>query len=320
VVLDEKQLSLAQFIRQVDSPAAQAGLKRASDLFQQALQETQSAGNTPPMEALALLANDRDHRDRVKTLLPALWKKSQGAEVLRLVSKLQPKDGPEFLLGDWSTRTPSVRAQIIETLLSNDAWTLALLQRIKSKQVEANACDAATRARLLKHPKPDVKKLASTVFADSTTAARAEVLAKFRPALALRADPANGKTVFGQICISCHKLVGVGLDLGPDLRSVVQHDAEKLLSSILDPSAVIEPGFMAYHCTLTSGEQLYGVVATETSTSLTLKLPGNLTRSVLRSDIASLKSTNTSLMPDGLEATLTAQSLADLIAYLKQPR
>jgi putative heme-binding domain-containing protein len=213
-----------------------------------------------------------------------------------------------------------VRAQIIETLLSNDAWTLALLQRMKSKQVEANACDAATRARLLKHPKPDVKKLASTVFADSSTAARAEVLAKFRPALALKGDPANGKVVFGQICISCHKLDGVGLDLGPDLRSVVQHDAEKLLSSILDPSAVIEPGFMAYHCTLTSGEQLYGVVATETSTSLTLKLPGNLTRSVLRSDIASLKSTNTSLMPDGLEATLTAQSLADLIAYLKQPR
>ena len=77
---------------------------------------------------------------------------------------------------------------------------------------------------------------------------------------------------------------------------------------------------MAYHCTLKNGEQLYGVVATETSTSLTLKLPGNVTKAVLRSDIASLKSTNTSLMPDGLEAVMTPQSLADLIAYLKMAR
>jgi hypothetical protein len=38
---------------------------------------------------------------------------------------------------------------------------------------------------------------------------------------------------------------------------------------------------------------------------------------VLRSEIADLRSTQTSLMPDGLEATLTPQSLADLIRYLK---
>jgi putative heme-binding domain-containing protein len=208
----------------------------------------------------------------------------------------------------------------METLLSNEKWTLDILGRIQSKQIDANACDAATRARLLKHPKGEVQKLATTVFADSGSSARAAVLEKFKPALALKGDSARGKTTFQQVCISCHKLDEVGLELGPDLRSVAQHEPDKLLNSILDPTAVIEPGFMAYHCTLKNGEQLYGVVATETSTSLTLKMPGNVTRSVLRSEVTSLKSTNTSLMPDGLEATLTPQSLADLIAYLKQPR
>ena len=101
---------------------------------------------------------------------------------------------------------------------------------------------------------------------------------------------------------------------------MVQHDAEKLLNSILDPSAIIEPGFMAYHCTLKNGEQLYGVIATETSASLTLKMAGNVTKSVLRSDIEKLQSTGASLMPEGLEAALTPQSLADLIAYLQTPK
>ena len=39
-----------------------------------------------------------------------------------------------------------------------------------------------------------------------------------------------------------------------------------------------------------------------------------------RSDIVKLQSSKASLMPDGLEALLTPQSLADLIAYLKVPK
>lgn len=311
-VLDEKNLSLAAFAKQVTDAKAREAVEKMAVRLQQAADSIQTA---PTMESLALLASDREHRERVKALLPELWAKTGNAEVLRLVSKLQPQGGVEFLLEGWDQRTPALRVQILETLLSNDAWTLALLKR-----PEAKSADAATRARLMKHPKKNIANLAEKVFADSTSATRAVVVEKFKPALKLQGDAARGKTVFASVCISCHKLDGAGLELGPDLRSVAQHDAEKLLNSILDPSAIIEPGFMAYHCTLKSGEQLYGVIATETSASLTLKMAGNLTKSVLRSDVASLKSAGISLMPEGLEAAMTPQSLADLIAYLKQPR
>jgi putative membrane-bound dehydrogenase-like protein len=311
-ILDEKNLSLAAFAKQVTDEKARAAVDQMAAKLQQAAESLQTA---PTMESLALLATDRGHRETVKGLLPELWAKTGGAEVLQLVAKLQPKDGEQFLLEGWDRRTPALRTQILETLLSNDDWALALLKR-----PEAKACDAATRARLVKHPKKNIAQAAEKVFADSTSATRAAVVEKFKPALKLKGDAARGKTVFASVCISCHKLDGVGLELGPDLRSVVQHDAEKLLNSILDPSAIIEPGFMAYHCTLKSGEQLYGVIATETSASLTLKMAGNLTKSVLRSEIASLKSTGTSLMPEGLEAVMTPQSLTDLIAYLKVAR
>ncbi|MFZ4596600.1 MAG: DUF7133 domain-containing protein, partial [Verrucomicrobiaceae bacterium] len=311
-VLDEKNLSLAAFAKQVTNAKAREAVGKMAARLQQAAESIQTA---PTMESLALLASDREHRETVKALLPELWAKTGNAEVLRLVAKLQPQGGVEFLLEGWDQRTPALRVQILETLLSNDAWALALLKR-----PEAKSADAATRARLMKHPKKNIASLAEKVFADSTSATRAAVVEKFKPALKLKGDAARGKTVFASVCISCHKLEGVGLELGPDLRSVAQHDAEKLLNSILDPSAIIEPGFMAYHCTLKSGEQLYGVIATETSASLTLKMAGNLTKSVLRSDVASLKSAGTSLMPEGLEAAMTPQSLADLIAYLQAPR
>lgn len=311
-VLDEKNLSLAGFAKQVTDAKAREAIEKMAARLQQAAESIQTA---PTMESLTLLASDREHRERVKALLPELWAKTGSAEVLRLVAKLQPQGGEQFLLEGWDQRTPTLRVQILETLLSNDAWTLALLKR-----PEAKSADAATRARLMKHPKKSIADLAKKAFADSTSATRAAVVEKFKPALKLPGDAARGKTVFAQVCISCHKLDGVGLELGPDLRSVAQHDAEKLLNSILDPSAIIEPGFMAYHCTLKSGEQLYGVIATETSASLTLKMAGNITKSVLRSDVASLKITGISLMPEGLEAAMTPQSLADLIAYLKKVR
>ncbi len=311
-VLDEKNLSLAEFAKQVTDAKARAAVDQMAAKLQQAAESLKTA---PTMESLALLATDRGHRETVKGMLPELWAKTGGAEVLRLVAKLQPKGGEQFLLEGWDQRTPALRTQILETLLSNDDWALALLKR-----PEAKACDAATRARLMKHPKKNIAKLAEKVFADATSATSAAVVEKFKPALKLTGDAAHGKTVFASVCISCHKLDGVGLELGPDLRSVAQHDAEKLLNSILDPSAIIEPGFMAYHCTLKSGEQLYGVIATETSASLTLKMAGNVTKSVLRSDVASLKSAGISLMPEGLEAAMTPQALADLIAYLKLAR
>jgi len=336
-VLDEKNLSLADFAKQVTDAKARAAVDQMAAKLQQAADSLKTA---PTMESLALLATDRGHREAVRNMLPELWAKcvdvgalakvrEDGAvntpddrslataptDVLRLVAKLQPKGGEQFLLAGWDQRTPALRTQILETLLSNDDWALALLNR-----PEAKACDAATRARLMKHPKKNIANLAKKVFADATSATRAAVVEKFKPALKLQGDAARGKTVFASVCISCHKLDGVGLELGPDLRSVAQHDAEKLLNSILDPSAIIEPGFMAYHCTLKSGEQLYGVIATETSASLTLKMAGNMTKSVLRSDVASLKSTGISLMPEGLEAAMTPQALADLIAYLKLPR
>jgi putative membrane-bound dehydrogenase-like protein len=312
-VLDENRLSLADFSAQVTDASARAALERMSARLAKAAAAVAAAGTAPAADDLALLAADRGQREPVKRLLPSLWARTGDPQLLRLVARLRPAGAETFLLEGWDGRTPAIRTQILETLLADESWTLALLQR-----PEAKACDAAARARLLQHPKKAVAQAAAQAFQGSST--RQSVLEAFRPALQLAGDAVRGKVVFAQACISCHKLDGIGLELGPDLRSVARHDAEKLFHSILDPSAIIEPGFMAYHGTLHSGEQLYGVIATETSSSLTFRMAGNLTRSVLRSEMASLKSTGASLMPDGLEAVLTPQSLADLIAYLRQPR
>ena len=114
-----------------------------------------------------------------------------------------------------------------------------------------------------------------------------------------------------------HKRGAAGNEVGPDLRSVAGHPPEKLLANILDPSADVQPGFHAYHCRLADGTELYGLIAAETGNSITFKLADATTRVVLRTDIAELRGANVSLMPEGLEAGLNHQDMADLIHVLR---
>ena len=64
------------------------------------------------------------------------------------------------------------------------------------------------------------------------------------------------------------------------------------------------------------GETIFGLIQSETSNSLIMKLLDGTTRAVKRSEITSLKATGKSIMPDGLEVGLSVQDFADLLKFL----
>ncbi|MFN7563916.1 MAG: PVC-type heme-binding CxxCH protein, partial [Prosthecobacter sp.] len=72
-VLDEKNLSLTDFAKQVTDAKAREAVDQMAAKLQQAAESLKTA---PTMEALALLATDRGHRETVKGLLPELWAKT----------------------------------------------------------------------------------------------------------------------------------------------------------------------------------------------------------------------------------------------------
>ena len=92
-----------------------------------------------------------------------------------------------------------------------------------------------------------------------------------------------------------------------------------LLTAILDPNRAVEPRYVAYVAETKVGLVLTGVLAGESGNRLTLVGTDGKTQTVLRADVASLESTGRSAMPEGLEADLKPQALADLIAYLRAP-
>lgn len=221
------------------------------------------------------------------------------------------------LLSFWKSYSPEGKRLVATALLSRRDWCRELLDGVEKGTIARTEIEPAQVLRLRNHPDKKLKERADKLLALKSNAERAEVIASFRPALKLKGDLKRGEALFTTSCVSCHKRGKVGQEIGPDLKTVREHPTEKLLINILDPNLDIQPGYHAYNCRLKSGEELFGLLASENAVGIVIKQIDGSTRTVLRSDIATLKSVNQSLMPEGLEANWSPQDLADILAFVK---
>ncbi|MCB1065021.1 MAG: c-type cytochrome [Verrucomicrobiae bacterium] len=139
-------------------------------------------------------------------------------------------------------------------------------------------------------------------------------------------DKAAGQTIFlthaaGQ-CSKCHKVGGTGAEAGPDLKGVgTRGKPEYLLESLVNPSAIVVPGYGITLVTLKDGESTGGTLVKETAEAITLKLPdpdhaGQLIERVIPlADIADRQPPISAMPPMGI--LLKKSELRDVIAYLK---
>jgi len=122
-------------------------------------------------------------------------------------------------------------------------------------------------------------------------------------------------------CHRCHQVNGKGVALGPDLSRIGDKlGKDALLEAILDPNNGIAFGFEAWTVTTRSDEEIYGLVVSETADELAVKDLSGIVHRVNQPEIASRTQSKFSLMPSGLQATMTVQELVDLVEYLSRLR
>ncbi len=241
------------------------------------------------------------------------------AEVLSVITQSGDDLVPEVLGGAWREFSPELRNRAVEAWLSREAWTSDLLARLESKEIAVGSLDLTQRSRLLQHPAEATATRAKLLLESAGNATRREIIEKYRPALQTPGRAELGQQVYVRACASCHQRGEEGHDVGPNLATVVEHSDEKLLTNIFDPNADIQPGYHAYTCLLDSGEVLSGIIAEETANSVTIKQISGVARTISRSEIERLQTTNVSFMPEGLETLLTVAEFADLLAFLHTP-
>ena len=251
------------------------------------------------------------------SLAPAVPVDVQVAAVRALAVHADPKVSTH-LLANWKGYGPAVRAAALDALLARPDRILALLSAVEKKDVPAAALSPAQVQQLKAHPNAGVKAKAAAVFRQAIDADRATVIASYAKALELKGDAKAGKAVFAKHCSACHKLDGVGHDVGANLAATLGNKSgEDLLVAVFDPNREVDPRYLTYQVGTADERVLTGVIVAESPTSVTVRRAEGAEDVVLRANLAFLRATALSLMPVGLEKDLKHQDVADLFAYLR---
>jgi putative membrane-bound dehydrogenase-like protein len=320
--LDQRSTSLAK-MRETGNEEMRTALKQLAGLFDAARAAIvdSKASKERQLLAIRILGRGLDRQQEDVAALAELLVPQTPAELqaaaIDVLGRQRNDKVAEILLRGWKAYGPVQRSQALDVLFQRDEWVEATLEAIERKDIAAAQLDAARRQRLLQHKSAGVRARAAKLFAAAIDPNRQKVVDAYQPVLKLQGDPKRGVEVFTKNCATCHKLGGVGHEVGPDLASLGDKSPEALLIAILDPNRAVEARYVNYTARTNAGLTYTGVLASETGNSVTVVGPDGKKQVILRTDLDELISSGKSLMPEGLEKEIKPEDMADLIAHVR---
>ncbi|MAS97072.1 MAG: hypothetical protein CMO55_28100 [Verrucomicrobiales bacterium] len=224
----------------------------------------------------------------------------------------------EYLIDHFPNLTDGAKASISRRIGSNKIASLHLLDKVKAGEIALSEVPASLLDQIRNSKEKQVERMAHEVL--PPVVSRADVIAEYEAALKLETDRERGKTAFAKACSACHvSHEGQGINLGPPIATFATAGKDSLLNNILDPNKEVAPQYQAYTFELKDEPPILALITSETPDEVTLRAPGGIEKTFPRTQVASMSGLGQSLMPEGLEATLTVQEMADLLAYLTSP-
>jgi quinoprotein glucose dehydrogenase len=192
-------------------------------------------------------------------------------------------------------------------------WMDKLLANQAPPEIQLDLLDAAA-----KHSSQSLKEqLAKHDSARSKT----DHLAKYRETLA-GGDAESGKRIFffkqDAQCLKCHKVDGVGGEVGPDLKGIgTRQNREYLLESIVEPNKQIAKGYESVRISTTKGLEVVGIIKAEDAKEVKLMTPEGRLLTIAKDQIDERRAEK-SAMPEDLLKFLSKSELRDLVEFLAE--
>jgi len=221
------------------------------------------------------------------------------------------------LVALWANGTPGMRREIESVLATRNERVPVLLEALEKGGIRKDTLSPNIIAALRRQSAAATVERVNQLFGVPVKAkTRAQAVKDLSPALNLKGDAATGQVIYTQRCALCHRAGKAGHALGPDLVSVKANGPEKLLVSIVDPNREVAANYVAYDVALRDGDTQTGLLGDETLTHVRIKLPLGKELLLPRTQVKGMRSGGKSIMPEGLEAGLSPQQMADLLAFI----
>ncbi|WP_139228413.1 PVC-type heme-binding CxxCH protein [Planctomicrobium piriforme] len=283
--------------------------------------QVKAVGSTTPSRSVAVLALLETDR-----ALPVLRQLIQGSDINLAVeavrvTRMLPGDATSKLLVELlPTATPQLRRELLNGLTASPSGTRELLTEVEAGRIALLELDAGQRKAIMATPDPALRARADKLLKTPPAEDRVNVLASYQPTLSMKADARHGREIFSKNCAACHRIGGVGINIGPDISDSRTKTPDFLLTNILDPNRAIDSNYFSFTVVDANGRVFTGVITAETSNALTLAQAGGQSVTIAREEIDELKNNGQSLMPVGFERSISPQEMADLVSYIKNWR
>jgi len=226
------------------------------------------------------------------------------------------------LLKSWRSFTPETRTAAAEVLVSRRRWAIALLSEVEAKKISSLELPL-TAIRSLAESKDDfLRQRAEQVIGRIRPAnADKQKIIEQKEAMILAGGPPNleaGHELARRTCLTCHKLYGEGAEVGPDLTGVGRSSLDALLANVIDPNQVIGKGYENVLIETKDGRSVSGRLVENTDSRVKLLAAGPKEEIVAKADIASMRTSELSVMPEGLEQ-MPNNDFRNLILYILHP-
>ena len=308
--LPEDSLLLQKFIDLADDPS----LDLATKLHLLSLLPSRTTGVPERLVSQVLqgvVDQNSGQANRCVAVLSRLELTAQQAEELMLSLKELPASNlQETVVAILSVNDPTLDQQLIQTLPDLDSARALSIPTIESALAKRPEATRQAFTRILREIHTPTEDIESTVN---------QFLAKLPPG-----DAVEGYQVFRSTkasCASCHRVGYVGGRIGPELTRIGRSRSKyDLAEAILYPSARLEQSYQSTRVLTGDGRVINGLLTNLSSTHLELTTGAEKTEIIPLEAIEQREPSPLSIMPTGLETTLTPQQFADLLAFLQAAR
>jgi hypothetical protein len=260
----------------------------------------------------------------VEKLLAAITPQTSPALAIGILEALNASKAKVLglgVVGKLKDLSPAARPTALRLVLAKPDTAKAFLDAVEKGSLRFDILALDQRTALASHPDKDVAERARKLLAlggGLPSPDRQKVIDELKHITAKTGDVANGKKIFTQHCAKCHKYAGEGTQIGPDLTGMAVHPKEHLIIDILDPSRSVEGNYKAYRIVTADDRTILGMLASESKTAIEVVDADGKRYPLSRDDIASIKETDKSLMPEGFEKVMKPEELADLLEFITQ--
>ncbi len=263
----------------------------------------------------------------VLTLIDAKFR----GEVLKLVTATEPLElqiaaihalaGQETaaLLSRLTTISPTVRSAILDDSLTRESTALQLAEAVRSKTIPLQTISSEHRQKMATHVSEKVRAAATELFGNAMSSGdKHALLESYRVVNPTLGDLGRGQAIFTQHCASCHRVKGIGNQVGPDLAGLKDRSPKAMVTAILAPNAAVEDKYLSYNVLTLDGVVEAGIITNESTVAIELTLQNGKSKTILREDIDQVQSVGTSLMPEEFEKVISPSQMSDLLAFLDE--